>query len=138
MTSLVTYLDAEPNGLSTILGGLIDGNLSAHPEREALLRSRATFGIRASDIDAATSIRLGDGRVKVRNGIVGRPDIVVTTDSSTLVGLSSVPLRFGLPDVMTPEGREVNRKLLKRELRVKGLLRNPTKLARLNKLLSVS
>jgi hypothetical protein len=61
----------------------------------------------------------------------------VETDAETLVGLSSVPLRFGLPDVTTKEGREVNRKLLKRRLRVRGLLVHPGRLARLNKLLSV-
>ncbi len=53
------------------------------------------------------------------------------------MGLSSMPLKFGLPDVMTKEGREVNRKLMKGQLKVRGLLRHPAKLARLNKLLSV-
>ena len=38
---------------------------------------------------------------------------------------------------MTKEGRAVNRKLLKGELRVKGLWQHPVKMARLNKLLTV-
>jgi hypothetical protein len=75
--------------------------------------------------------------VAVRNGVVGRPHIVVTSDSETLIGLSSVPLKFGLPDAMTKAGREVNRKLLKGLLKVKGLFLHPGKLARLNKLLAV-
>jgi hypothetical protein len=62
---------------------------------------------------------------------------MVESDADTLVGLSSVPLKFGLPDIGTKEGREVNGKLLRRRLRVKGLLLHPGKLARLNKLLSV-
>lgn len=133
----VQYLDAEPNGLAAMLGGLIDGNLEAHPKRMALLEKPATYGIEAPDVGVGISIRLGGGKVLVRNGIVGKPDIVVRANSDTLVGLSSVPLRFGLPDSMTKEGREVNRKLVKRELRVKGLARHPAKLARLNKLLAV-
>jgi hypothetical protein len=137
VTATVVYPDAEPNGLASMLGGLIEGNLATHPEREELLAKPATFGIVARDIDVTVSIRLQPGKVTVRNGLVGRPDIKVDTDSETLVGLSSVPLKFGLPDAMTKEGREVNRKLLKKQLRVKGLVRHPGKLARLNKLLSV-
>ena len=137
MAATVEYLDPEPTGLAAMLGGLIEANLRAHPEREALLAKAATYGIVAPDVDVAVSIRLGPGKVLVRNGLIGRPDVVVTTDSETLVGLSSVPLKFGLPDVMTREGRQVNRKLLKGQLRVKGLVLHPRKLTKLNRLLSV-
>jgi hypothetical protein len=133
----VRYLDAEPNGLAAMLGGLIQANLHAHPELESLLARRAVFVIRAPDVDVAVSIKVGEGRVVVRNGVVARRDVLVEGDSSDLVAMSSVPLRFGLPDVFTPGGREVIRKLLTRRLTVKGLIRHPAKLARLNALLSV-
>jgi hypothetical protein len=134
----VRYWDSDPNGLASMIGGLIQGNLDAHPERAALLSSSATYAIVAPDVDVGVSIRLHEGSVTVRNGLVGKPDIVITADSDSLLGLSSVPLRFGFPDAMTKEGREVTRKLLKGELKVKGLLMRPLKLARLNKLLSVN
>jgi hypothetical protein len=137
MAITVEYPDHQPNGLAAMLGGLIEGNLTAHPELEKLLSRPATYTIVAPDVDVAVSIRLAPGRVTVRNGVVGRPDVKVTTDSETLVGLSSVPLKFGLPDLMTKAGREVNKKLLKGKLKVKGLLLHPGKLGRLNKLLSV-
>jgi hypothetical protein len=137
MAITVEYPDKEPNGLAAMLGGLIEGNVAAHPELETLLSRPATYAIVAPDADVAVSIRLAPGRVTVRNGVVGRPDVRVTTDSETLVGLSSVPLKFGLPDLMTKAGREVNRKLLKGKLKVKGLLLHPGKLGRLNRLLSV-
>ncbi len=134
----VRYWDEEPNGLASMIGGLIQGNLDAHPERTALLSSPATYAIVAPDVDVAVSIRLADGGVTVRNGLVGRPNIVITADSEALLGLSSVPLRFGLPDAMTKEGREVTKHLFTGQLKVKGLLMHPLKLARLNKLLSVN
>jgi hypothetical protein len=137
VTVPVTYQDQEPNGLSQMLGGLIEGNLAAHPERERLLSRRATYAIRAKDVGVEVSIRLSPEGVAIRNGVVGKPDVLVETDSDTLMGLSLVPLRFGLPDPMTREGREVNRKLLRGDLKVKGLLVHPGKLARLNRLLSV-
>jgi hypothetical protein len=133
----VEYPDPEPSGLAQMLGGLIEGNLTAHPERESLLARPSTYAIRATDVGVDVSIRLSPGQAVVRNGVVGRPQVLVETDSETLIGLSSMPLKFGLPDVMTKEGREVNRKLMKGQLKVRGLLRHPGKLARLNKLLSV-
>ncbi len=137
MTVTVVYPDPEPNGLASMLGGLLEGNLTAHPDRERLLSNVATYGIRAPDVGVEVSIRLAPGKITVRNGIIGKPEVVVETDAETLVGLSSVPLKLGLPDIATKEGREVNRKLLKGQLRVKGLFLHPGKLARLNKLLTV-
>ena len=138
MAASVQFQGGEPNGLAAMLGAIIEGNLAAHPELERLLATPATYAIVAPDVDVAVSIRLSPGTVAVRNGVVGRPNVVVTADSETLVGMSAVPLAFGLPDPRTKEGREVNRKLLKRQLRVKGLVRHPGKLARLNKLLTVA
>jgi hypothetical protein len=133
----VQYPDPEPNGLATMMGGLIEANLTAHPERSALLQKRATFAVVAPDVDVSVSIRLYRGTVTVRNGVIGRPDVMIRANSEDLIGMSAVPLRWGLPDLRTKEGREVNRKLMKGQLKVKGLLAHPGKLARLNKLMSV-
>ena len=138
MSPEVRFTDPEPNGLASMLGGLIEANLAAHPERRRLLARPATYSISAPDVGVAVSIRLAPGGVVVRNGVVGRPNIRIETGSDNLMGLSAVPLKFGLPDFRTEEGRAVNRKLLNGEVKVKGLLRHPAKLARLNKLLSVS
>ncbi len=61
-----------------------------------------------------------------------------SADSGRLLDLTTAPLRFGLPDVMTSEGRAVVRDLLVRRLRIGGLLRHPLRLARLTQLLSVA
>jgi hypothetical protein len=134
----VRYDDAEPNGLAAMLGGLIQANLEQHPDRAALLSRPASFGIVATDAAVATTIRLSPGEVRVTNGIQGRPNVVVRGDSDTLMRLSSVPLRFGLPDAMTGEGRTVLAGLLLRRLRVKGIVTGGEKLGRLNRLLSVT
>jgi hypothetical protein len=133
----VQYPDPEPNGLATMMGGLIEANLTAHPERSALLQKRATYAIQAPDVDVAVSIRLYRGTVTIRNGIIGRPDVLIRANSDDLVGMSAVPLRFGLPDLRTKEGRDLSRKLLKGRLKVQGLLRHPGTLSRFNKLMSV-
>jgi hypothetical protein len=138
MAATVQFQGGEPNGLAAMMAAIIQGNLQARPELERLLAKPATYAIVAPDVDVAVSIRLSSDGVLVRNGVVGKPNVVVTADSETLMSMSAVPLKFGLPDPRTREGRDVNRKLLRRQLRVKGLLRHAGKLARLNKLLTVS
>jgi hypothetical protein len=133
----VEYTDEEPNGLATMLRGLIEANLEAHPDRAALLKP-AVIGITAPDAEVSVTITMAPGRVAMANGIQGRPHLFVRADSDTLIELSSVPLRFGLPDNMTPGGREVTGKLMKGTIKVRGMYRHVGKLARLNKLLSVN
>jgi hypothetical protein len=133
----VTYLDEEPNGLAAMLGGLIEANLEQHPERLALLSKSSTYAITAPDADVSVTIHLGPDGVRVANGVRGTPHVSVRAQSDDLIALSSVPLRFGLPDAMTSEGRAVLKKLLSGRLKVKGVVTQSGRLGRLNKLLSV-
>jgi hypothetical protein len=133
----VEFLDAEPSGLASMIGGLIEANLAAHPERASLLRP-AVVGLVARDAGVAITLRIAPRRVTVADGLGGRPQVVVEADSDTLTELSSVPLRFGFPDAMTPDGRAVTRKLTTGELKVRGLARHPGVVSRLNRLLSVA
>jgi hypothetical protein len=136
MAPTVQYADAEPNGLAEMLGGLIQANLEQHPERQALLRP-AVIAITAPDAEVSVTIAIRPGEVLVGNGQPAKAHLRVTAESATLIELSSVPLRFGLPDSMTKEGRAVNKLLLTGRIKVKGLLSHPGTLARFNKLLSV-
>lgn len=138
MTVRVEYLDEEPSGLASMLGGLVEANLEAHPEREALLKP-SVVGLIAEDSAVAVTLRLAPGRVTVANGLVGGThDLVIRTSSEDLIALTAVPLRLGLPDPMTADGRRVMGSLIRGRLRVKGMfLRLPT-LTRVQRLLSVA
>lgn len=137
MSATVEYADEEPNGLASIIGGLIEGNLKAHPDREALLKP-AVIGITAPDVAVSITLQIAPGRVGIANGLQGKPHLLVQANSETLIELSSVPLRFGLPDNFTHDGRAVTGSLLKGRIKVKGMTRHLSRLARLNKLLSVN
>jgi hypothetical protein len=133
----IEYLDEEPDGLASMIGGLIEANLVQHPEREALLKP-ALIGIIADDAGVAVTLRFTPGLVTVANGLSGgKPDLLVRTTSEDLIGLSSVPLRLGLPDPFTKEGRRVTGKLLSGKLKVRGMFRHLPALTRLQRLLSV-
>jgi hypothetical protein len=132
----VRFIDHEPNGLAAMLGALIQANLTVHPDRARYLAPPAVFSIHAPDAEVGVSIRLSTGRVVIRNGVVGRAHVRIEADSGSLIGLTAVPLRFGLPDVTTKEGRAVIGDVIGRRLRIRGMLVHPGKLARLNRLLS--
>jgi hypothetical protein len=133
----VEYLDQDPSGLATMIGGLIEGNLAAHPDRVGLLKP-AVVGIVATDAGVAITLRLAPSRITVADGLLGRPQLIVEADSETLTDLTASPLRLGFPDAMTSDGRQVTGKLLRRDMRVRGLVRHPGVASRLNRLLSVA
>jgi hypothetical protein len=118
-----------------MLGTLIEQNLVRDPGRRRLLRP-AVVALRATDADVGITLRIGNDGVEVANGADPRPHLEVRTDPHRLLDLAAVPLRLGLPDPVTAPGREVARALLTGRLRVRGLLRHPMRLMRLNQLLS--
>ena len=132
----VEFADEEPNGLAAMLGGLIQANLEAHPERAELL-TPAVVGVMAQDAHVSITLDITPERVVVRNGLAPRTDVTVRTDSETLTELSTTPLRLGYPDATKSEGRRITGKLLRGDLAVRGLLRHPVVVSRLNRLLAV-
>jgi hypothetical protein len=137
VTAGVKFLDEEPNGIAAMIGGLIEANLVAHPERASLLKP-AIIGIVAEDAHVALTLHIEPGQVTVRNGLVARVDVMVRSDSETLTELSSTPLRLGLPDAFSKAGRGVTKKLFSGTLQVKGLVLHAGMVSRLNRLLSVA
>ena len=134
----VDYPDAEPNGLATMIGGLIEANVEANRGRARLLTPPAVVGIVARDAEVGCTVRLSPAGVTVTNGLVGHPAVVVRGDTETLTELTTAPMRLGYPDALRPAGRAVVAKLLKGDLKVGGLVRHPALVSRLARLLSVA
>jgi hypothetical protein len=134
----VVYADQEPNGLAAMVGGLIEANLRQHPDRRSLLRP-AVVVLAASDAGVSVRIALSPNRVAVSNGPSrpGRPQVRVRADAESLLLLSSAPLRFGMPDPFSRDGRRVLSKVVRREIRISGLIAHPLMVARFSRLLSV-
>jgi hypothetical protein len=131
----VAFGDAEPNGLASMLGTLIEQNLIRDPARRPLLRP-AVVTVTATDADVGVTLRIGQGELEIVNGADPHAQLDVSTDSHRLLDLASAPLRLALPDVLDARGRAVITSLLRRRLRVRGLWRHPLLLTRLNRLLS--
>jgi hypothetical protein len=133
----VTVVGPEPSGLASMVGELIDQNLARDPERRRLLR-RSVVVLDAPDAEVTVFLRIDPDGVRVGDGDVPDAHLRIRADSERLLHLTTAPLRFGLPDLLAPEGRAIVRDLLPGRLRIRGLLGHPLRLARLTKLLSVA
>jgi hypothetical protein len=133
----VTVVGPEPSGLASMVADLIEQNLARDPERRRLLR-RSVAVLDAPDAEVTVFLRIAPEGVRVGDGDVPDAHLRIKADSGRLLGLTTAPLRFGLPDAMTREGRVIVRDLIAGRLRIQGLLGHPLRLARLTKLLSVA
>jgi hypothetical protein len=133
----VTVIGSEPSGLASMVGELIEQNLARVPERRALLRPSVAV-LDASDADVTVFLRIAPGEVCVGDGDVPDAHLRIRADSGRLLDLTTAPLRFGLPDLISLQGRAIVGDIVARRLRIGGLARHPLRLARLTELLSVA
>jgi hypothetical protein len=117
-----------------LIDGLVRQNLSRDPTRR--LRPRDVVTIEAADADVAVSIRSSAGKILVTDGRDPGARVVVSASSTKLLELAGAPLRFGLPDAFSGDGRALIRDLLTRRIRVQGLTRHLGTVRRLTMLLS--
>lgn len=134
----VALADREPNGLAEMLANLLEANLAARPRRRALLRP-AVVELDAVDAQVEATVRISPGAVEVSNG-PANPGAQVRIDARAqdLLAMAAAPLLLGLPNPFRREGRNVLGRVLRREVRIDGMLRHPVVLSRFARLLSVA
>ena len=124
----------ESGGIRELIEGLVRQNLGRDPSRR--LRRRDVVAIEAVDAGVAVSLRSSDGTILVTDGRDPDARVVVSASSTKLLELAAAPLRFGLPDAFSRDGRALTRDLLTRRIRVRGLIRHLGTVRRLTSLLS--
>ena len=133
----ITVVGGEPSGLASMVADLIEQNLARDPARRALLRGSVAV-LDAPDADVTVFVRIDRDGVRVGDGDVPDAHLRIRSDSGRLLDLTTAPLRWGLPDLLRPEGRAIVGDLLRGRFRIQGLLLHPLRLVRLTKLLSVA
>lgn len=131
----VTFRRDDPVGLVAIVGDLLAANLVRDPERRRLLRDEAS-ALRVIDAGVGVTVRCTPAGVVVIPGVDPAARVVVAASADGLLRLAASPLRFGLPDALTPEGRAVLTDILAGRVRVHGLIRRLPAVRRLTMLLS--
>jgi hypothetical protein len=136
---LVEYASQEPSAFAEILGGLIEANVLARPEKRLDFEKLvARVGISATDIDESVTLAFDAGRLTVHNGLVRGRTITIRADSDTVMSLSNLKIGIlGLPVYFDEVGRGVVIKLIRGKLKIEGLLLNIATLNRVTRIFSV-
>ena len=124
----VVTLDAQAadNGLAMMLQGLLAENLAASDKKRRDFESMSsTFGIVAPDAEVTVTLAFAEGRCTIYDGLRHEPDLVITADSGKIPEMSLLSIRYGLPWLLDDNGKNFVRALLKREIRIDGLIRIP-------------
>jgi hypothetical protein len=129
---------AEDAPLTGLLADLLTANLEDNPGCVTdFNRLRLNVGIDAVDAESQVTLEFREGKLTVHNGMLN-PAMVIIADVETLLAITNINVRYGMPWYFDRTGFEVIVKLLKRELRIKGMLRHPLALTRLTKVMSVA
>ena len=125
-------------GLHVMMADIIKGNLKDKPRRRNDFNAlNGNIYIKAEDASVDITMVFEKGTMTVHNGKIGKPKICIITDSTTLLALPNLNIKFGLPYYFDKAGLEIVKKLFTRELKLKGLLSHPVMLTRFTKLMSV-
>lgn len=137
--ALVEYSDLEPSAFASMLGGLIEANVTSRPARmrdfEDLI---ARVGIWVNDIDEGVTMDFKGGSLTMHNGLRPRRAITIRTDAETVMNLSNLKIGLlGLPIYYDSVGRGVALKLVQGKLKIDGLLGNIATLNTVTRIFSV-
>jgi hypothetical protein len=136
---LVRYGSNEPSAFAGMLGGLIEANVVANPEkRKDFDALAARVGIWVTDIDEGVTLAFDAGRLTVYNGLEPNRTLTIRADADTVMSLSNLKIGLlGMPVYYDEVGRGVALQLMRGKLRIDGLLTNIATLNRVTRVFSV-
>jgi hypothetical protein len=150
MDTITVDASAEDNGLAAMLHGLLGENIAASDgKRRDFEAIRTGFAVVAPDADVAVTLAFDGGRCTIYDGRRVEAEVVITADSGKIPELSLLQIRYGLPWILDEAGQGFLRALVKREIKIEGLvdlplpdpratLRRALDLVRLTRVLSVN
>ncbi len=123
--------------LTGVMADLLSGNLEERPYRIKDFNAlKANVGINATDAESQVTLEFQGGKLVVHNGLKD-PDLLITAEVDTLLGITNLKIKFGIPWYFDAVGLDTIKKLLKGDLKIKGMLFHPFALTRLTKIMSV-
>jgi hypothetical protein len=134
------FIENRADGLpfAGILADLLTANLTQRPEkREVFEKMRGAVAIELADIEAAVTLVFAEGKLRIEEGISGRPEIVIRTTSDRVMDLNALKIVGGLPWYFDEAGRRVLGHLFSGRLKISGMFVHVALLTRLTKIMSV-
>jgi hypothetical protein len=123
---------------ASVIAELLSANLQQKPEKmKPFKKMYGVVALNIPDIEAAVTLIFAGGRLRIEPGIVGKPDLIITSSSEKIMSLNAITIKFGLPYYFNEAGMTVLKQLAKGELKIKGMFIHPILLTRLTKIMSV-
>lgn len=137
--SIILAASESANGLASMLSELLRQNLEQKPARLPDFRAlQCRVGISAPDIELALTMAFSRGALIIHNDLQPPFDILVIGDSESILDISRLPVRFGLPDFSSEVGLSLLKRMKSRQLVIRGMFRHFLSLVRLTRIMSVA
>ena len=133
----VVLADAEAEGLAVMLTALLTSAVERPEKARVLDAMNGTVTLAAPDAEVEVGLRFSGGVCRVYGEAIPGAKVRIEMPSDTLLAFSTIPLLYGLPSVLTAEGRAFTRQVLTRQVRITGL-RHLKLITQLNTLLSLA
>jgi len=138
MPEIIILPEARELGLPVMLADLIRQNIEKRPDKIKPFESlEAKVLIEIPDIQTSAGLEFQRGRLILSKGLSGKPDLHILTDSLTILDLSLLKIKLGLPYFFDKNGFKILKKILSRRIIIKGLLRNLSVLINLTRVISI-
>lgn len=129
---------ADEVAMAVMLSEMLKANLEKPEKLKDFNKLKARVYINAKDAETEMTMVFDKGSLTVYGGLEGKPDISIITDAATLLDLANINIKFGMPYYFDETGMAVVKKLLKRELQLKGMFTHYFALNRLTKIMSLN
>ena len=129
---------AEEIGLAVMLKDLLLQNLVEHPHKITdFNKMNIAIGLTVSDADLALTMAFKGGGLTIYPGIRGVPGLNITAEAETVMDLSNVRIKWGLPHYFDEPGQAVLSAMRRGTLKIKGMFAHFPSLVRLSRIMSV-
>ena len=129
---------AEDIGLAVMLKDLLLQNLEERPRKVTdFKKMRIPIGLTVSDADLALTMKFDQDGLTIYPGIQGDPGLNITAEAETVMDLSNVRIKWGLPYYFDEPGQAVLQAMRQGRLKIKGMLAHFPSLVRLSRVMSV-
>jgi hypothetical protein len=138
MPEIIILPEARESGLPVMLADLIRQNIEKRPDKLKPFESlEAKVLIQIPDIQISAGLEFHKGKLILSEDLSGKPDLHILTDSATLLDLSILKIKLGLPYFFDKNGFKILKKMLSGEVVIKGLFKNLRILINLTKVITI-
>jgi len=138
MASIQIADGSESCAMAGMLANLLEENIKGNPKKKAILRAMNTVvGIKITDIDLAITLDFNYGNLTLYEGIEITPQVMIETESAHMLELSNIPMRFGLPNLLSPQGKDMLKLGLTGKLKMTAMPWHMLNVLRLTQIMSI-